>query len=763
MAPALAFPVAHPEDRTGTAPGVRRRAGPAVDARRKPAEHARAHASRHVVEPRERTLKRAPLAAARRVRWSSAALRSRCAALLAACAAALTGCAAPPAVPTGDRMPLGPADPYAVKSAALLWPGASSALLVTDSPLAASAGTYALRWRGRCAGEEMPAGRFGRPAPGSPNILWRAEGSRAVWTLEMAPVAVDASRRTDDTGPRKESQVVASIELTVVPLADGPADVELVATLGPDSAYPVPSREGDLAPVLAWRRGAEGVPVAIGPTEARGADLRLTRSVTRARPARWRFLLAASPLASPQLREVMRATHASCVTRADRDLTGLLSSRALLQVGDAELEQAMDEALLVLVGCSEISSGDKRPIGNPFQYRDTWIRDAARQASALAQWGLHGPARDAVHDLVEFQVGDGWLLSQSGQLDGTGQVLWGVEEVFGRAADAPGAEAFAGIAERAWRWCEQRRAMVRERAPNFAGLMPPADPRDNELASGYLFGTDAWTLAGYRAGAALVERAGNRATADSMRRSADAYATLLRSRIERLGGRVPPRWDGPARDWGNLTALYPTRAIPLEGARRARLLAPIEHAGPGPGLAHYGTQDTVHLYLGADLALDALLLGRPELWRATLASMLAARTGTGGLPEVYCASTRAFGWNLPPHTTSAAALLTLVRQGLVFDAFGDTLRLTLGTLPAWWDAGGSLERAPTRWGPMNLTFRRAGDAVSWRWSAVPVWTELTLPPGARRVFAAGEDLAGSETRILVPPGRDHAEVRCRFD
>jgi hypothetical protein len=292
--------------------------------------------------------------------------------------------------------------------------------------------------------------------------------------------------------------------------------------------------------------------------------------------------------------------------------------------------------------------------------------------------------------------------------------------------------------------------------------MPPADPRDNELAVGYLFGTDAWTLAGYRAAAALLERAGHRPTADSARRAAEAYAAELATRVasER---RIPPRWSGPARDWGNFAAHFPTGAMPAEAVSRSRLLAALDHAGPGAGLAHYGTDDTLHLYLGADLALDASLLGQPELWRASLASMLEARTGTGGLPEMYCASTRAFGWNLPPHATSAAALLALVRQGLVFDAFADTLRLTLGTLPAWWESGGGLERTPTRWGPLDLGFRRDGDRVSWRWTAVPVPTVLALPPGARRVVEPADTTPGSATHIVVPPGRDRAEVTCRFE
>src|SRR5262249_36867510 len=152
---------------------------------------------------------------------------------------------------------------------------------------------------------------------------------------------------------------------------------------------------------------------------------------------------------------------------------------------------------------------------------------------------------------------------------------------------------------------------------------------------------------------------------------------------------------------------------------RGSSLSPIDHAPPARGLASYGTRDTVHLYLGSDLAVSALLLGRAELWRATLDAPLGAQTGAGGSPERFFWATRSFGANLPPHATSAAALLVLIRQGLVFDAFPDTLRLTLGTRPEWWDAGSTLDGARTRWGRVSLRFRRDHDHVAWDWTPVP--------------------------------------------
>jgi len=670
---------------------------------------------------------------------------------LAPCAA---GCGAPrPSADAALREPLGPSDPFTPRTAALLWPGATNAFLLTDR-LRLSAGTFAVEWHGEFEGEPMPEGRFGRPRAGSPVVVWLARGERAVWRATLVPVPVEDADAT---------RLAASVELTVQPLAGARGRARLACAIAPDSSFPVPAG-GDATPLaLAWRRTRDGVPPVLGPASADGAVLDLSTGAEPSRPARWRFLIAGSPRLATRLGELARQPHAARLAAAEQQWANTLAGSTRLSVGDPALEQAVDEALLALVGCTERDGLALRGIGNPFQYRDTWIRDAARQASALSQWGLAAPASAIAADLAGFQGAAGDLMSQPGQLDGTGQAMWAQAEVFSRGTGTAVPDSIASMLARAWRWCERERSLVRERVPAYAGLMPPADPRDNELTAGYLFGTDAWTLAGYRSAATLLERAGASASADSIRRSADAYADVLSARIARERGMIPACWSGPARDWGNYAALMPTGAISLAEAGHAGLLSNLSRVAEASGLATYATEDTVHLYLGSDLAVDALLMGRAPAWRKAFGSCLAARTGTGGLPELFSWSTHGFGGNLPPHATAAAALLVLLRQGLAFDALGDTLRLTLGTLGEWWQAGASLERAPTRWGVVDLAFHLDGARASWRWTPVPVWTELTLPPD-RVVDAVPDGVRRKDAyRLLVPPGRGEVEVTCRAE
>src|SRR6185436_5498352 len=96
----------------------------------------------------------------------------------------------------------------------------------------------------------------------------------------------------------------------------------------------------------------------------------------------------------------------------------------------------------------------------------------------------------------------------------------------------------------------------------------------------------------------------------------------------------------------------------------------------GAGLTWYGTRDSLHYYLGADLGTWALLAGRRAQADSVLDALLLWRDACGGAGEIFTRGTHDFGRNLPPHATAAAVLIDLVRNALLFDD-GDTLQLTL--------------------------------------------------------------------------------------
>jgi len=290
-------------------------------------------------------------------------------------------------------------------------------------------------------------------------------------------------------------------------------------------------------------------------------------------------------------------------------------------------------------------------------------------------------------------------------------------------------------------------------------MLPLANPKDNELVRGQLVGSDFWALAGYRATARLCSLSGMRGQADSVNASLRDYQGAI---LENLAGSespdVPASWQGGGHDWGNLNGVFPCQALsPLE-PRVERLARRVWAFAGGAGLCAYGNPDSLHYYLGSDLAIWALLAHQASSADSVLEAMLYWRTSTGGAPEMFSRSLRDFGTNLPPHATSASALVGYIRNAIICD-MDDTLRLTLGARLAWWQSGSSVLNAPTRWGNIDLRFKLKGNRASWKWTPVPAWTELTLPPGWNVVSRNRSE--ATVRSVLAAPGTSELKLRVR--
>jgi hypothetical protein len=642
-----------------------------------------------------------------------------------------------------------------------MWPGSARAWYV-DATGHLYNGDWEVRILPSSAGfPAAPPLRIAAEERWRPVLRWTRVSGSVRWAFEAVALPGLAVR---------DSGLIASLDITATNFGDLEAPARIELALGaPDSpaafaAFDAPEMLGTLSwgsvskraapsdrsddrPVHGWcERPANGPVLAAAWTLAPHATERL------------RVVLPAYPESERALTTWARDDHATNVARARRAWDELLARGTVLELSDPETENAVRAALVVLLSCRERRGPQWVPIGGPFHYRDVWLRDGARAIQALAVAGFTREARELAVGLIGLQWPQGAFLSQRGQLDGTGQALWAFEQAHARGGRTDSLGRFADAAERAWRWSEWMREMGRQADWPYATLMPYAEPRDNELTRAQLIGNDAWMLAGYHAAEMLTRGAGRAAIADTIAASRVRYLADFQDALARTGSKdVPPSWQGVGRDWGNLTVAFPCRAIDPANPRVAALAHRMWAASGGPGLLTYGGPDSLQYYYGVDLATWALVAGERASADRVLDAMLHWRTASGGAGELFTRSTGDFGRNLPPHATSAAALVTLVHQALVFDD-ADTLMLALGAKTSWWRST-RVRRAPTRWGDLDLAFRRDGDRAQWTWTAVPVWTALELPPGTR---LAGEPPAplvrASDTRVLAPPGTRSAEV-----
>jgi hypothetical protein len=673
---------------------------------------------------------------------------------LGTAAVLLSGCAPrhkPP--PEADATP----EAFRYSTAALMWPGATRGYQVTPRGDLDN-GEWRVRIRPAAGGAEADSPRVvAFRERWRPVAQWTRHSGAVRWDFEALALPEPAPR---DSGllvslvaqatNGGESEQDATLDLTLEPLGREPIFV----------AFDAPERP---SPPLRWGHGSgSDTAYAWSQHRAEGPLLRLRWRLAPGESRHERVVLPAYPTPSRTLARQAGRSHERWVTESDRYWDRELAAGARFELGDPEVEAAVRAARVLLLSCRERRGPLWVPIGGPYHYRDVWLRDGARATVALALAGHLAVARELTAGLAEFQWPNGAFLSQRGQLDGTGQALWTFEQVLLRGATPGSVHRYADAARRAWAWNEWQREFGLHSGWPFGAMMPYGDPRDGELVRAQLVGNDAWMILGYRATERLLRADGRAAQADSVAASRLRYVADFVAALERTRRPdVPPSWQGVGRDWGNLTVGWPCRVLPPQHPRLHALAERVWREAGGPGLASYGNRDSLHDYVGADLGVWAWLAERRTDGDSVLDAILKWRTGSGAGCELFSRSSRDFGRNLPPHATTAAAIVTLVRDALVYDD-DDTLRLTIGAREKWW-RGASLRGAPTRWGTIDLELRRDGDVASWQWSGVPAWTALTLPPGTTWRAPLPDPLrpGPSPAVVLAPPGTKSARVTVR--
>jgi len=671
-------------------------------------------------------------------------------------------------IPSGCVPGIGPAgqgafepdsvpDAYARPTAALMWPDATRAFQVTPAgDLYNGAWTVAIR-----------PSADGEPAAGPrviayerrwmPVAVWTRRGGDLEWRFSAVALPEPAPR---------DSGLLVSLRIEVANRGAIERSARLSLELGPppdDPVFVAFDAPEAAAPRLRWGTGAGRDTVEGWCQETPGGAVcertwklppRATRSL--------RVVLPAYPTPEGSLARWARVPHVARLAEARAHWTAEIERSTRFDLGDPEVEDALRAAEVVLLCCRERRGDRWVPIGGPFQYRDVWLRDGARLIHALGLLGRTDEARELAEGLAAFQWPQGPFLSQRGQLDGTGQALWAFEQAYLRPGAGPDAAPVTDAARRAWRWCEEQRRVGSASGMRFGPMLPFGEPRDGELVRAQLVGNDAWAIAGYRAAARLLRAGGRVDSAIAVERARSAYLGDFERALGRTRSRdLPPSWQEIGLDWGNLAVAWPCDALPASDPRCAALARRVWAVVGGAGLCSYATPDSLHYYLGADLGTWALLAGRRAAADSVLAAMLHWRSASGAAGEIFSARSRDYGRNLPPHPTSAAALVTLVRHALIFDE-GDTLRLTLGARERWW-RGAKVRGAPTRWGTIDLEFGMKGDRAEWRWTPVRAWTALTLPPGAIAAGAPPAPLVagGAPGVVLAPPGVSSAAVTLR--
>lgn len=384
----------------------------------------------------------------RRLGRSSLRSISRHAALLAGLIAT-AGCARGPAATSAAFDPDSVPDAYARPTAALLSPGATRAFEITpDGDL--YNGDWFVRIRPSAgATAALAPRRIAFEDRWCPIAHWRRASGAVRWDFEAVALPEPAPR---------DSGLLVSLEMVATNAGAAPAPCRLALTIAnPDTVPPFVAFDAPEPPPLSYRWAAPATGDTVqgwAEPAANGAVWTRTWTLAPRESRRVRVVLPAYPTAASTLARWARIPHARRAAEARRLWNEALARGASFDLGDPGTESALRAALVVLLACRERRGSLWLPIGGPFHYRDVWLRDGARATAALAMADFTRESRELAAGLASLQWPSGAFMTQVGQLDGTGQALWALEQAMLRPAADDSVARYAAAAERAWRWFE---------------------------------------------------------------------------------------------------------------------------------------------------------------------------------------------------------------------------------------------------------------------------------------------------------------------
>ncbi len=450
--------------------------------------------------------------------------------------------------------------------------------------------------------------------------------------------------------------------------------------------------------------------------------------------------LATTPLVirAPIYDELKPTERTVAITRTS--WTSALEPLARLTLPDARLQRLYDLARssIVLFSPDEVYPG-------PYTYKRFWFRDAVFILHPLLTLGGVERVRRALGQFTPRQRRDGYFLSQEGEWDSNGQVLW----MFSRFARLTGETlpaAWTDAAARGARWIRRKR-LPRDSRRLESGLLPAGFSAEHLGPNDFYYWDDFWAVGGLQELARLPGLDPD-LSAECLREASDLLATIERSipsgPHRRYPGAIPAspyrRMDAGAI--GSVVADYPLQLFPAGDERMMRTAGFLRDHSFHDGVF---MQNMIHsglnIYLTIHLAQVWLRAGQPGKVWPLLQRMADLASPTGQWPEAIHPRTGGGCMGDGQHIWAAAEWLMLLRNLLLREE-GDRLVIGAGLDPGWLTTGEvSLERTLTPHGPVGVRFigNPVGGEVhldaSWRGPApalefqIPGCVPQSVPPG----------------------------------
>jgi len=418
----------------------------------------------------------------------------------------------------------------------------------------------------------------------------------------------------------------------------------------------------------------------------------------------------------------------------------VLADTARLDIGDTKAQFLYDAAVRSLI---LLSADDMVP--GPYTYRRFWFRDACLMLHPLMLIGLMDRAGRILSGFPARQTMAGYFLSQEGEWDSNGQVLWinsRYAELGGKLNPTMETSLRKGAA-----WLERKR--LGPGGPSGThGLLPAGFSAEHLGPNDYYYWDDYWACAGLKEIARYWDRNGDDAEARKTSRLADEFFASINASINsipdrRAMGAIPAapgrRMDAGAV--GSMVADYPLHLYP---PGHPKILATAKFLVDRCFCRGAFFQEMIHSGMNAYLTLDlaqTLLRAGDDRFADLMRRVAELASPTGQWPEAIHPHTLGGCMGDGQHGWAAAEWIMMVRNCFVREE-GETLIIGSGILPEWRRGGHAVSYGPTltRWGPITVRLTASRLNLDCDWKVTPPPIKIAVP-GFASVDADHEQVA----------------------
>jgi hypothetical protein len=408
-----------------------------------------------------------------------------------------------------------------------------------------------------------------------------------------------------------------------------------------------------------------------------------------------------------------------------------VAATASLSVPDEKVRYLYDAAVRTLM---LLSTRDLVP--GPYTYRRFWFRDACLMLHPLLAIGLVERAARVIHDFPTRQTRGGYFLSQEGEWDSNGQVLW-IAARFEAMTGQVLSPALDAALDKAVAWLERKRLASHATRPGTAGLLPAGFSAEHLGPNDFYYWDDFWAAGGLQEMAMrwrLRGRAGAAQRADDLAQAflQSIEASLATIAPERRKGAVPAapsrRLDSGAI--GSMVADYPLQLFAPADPRMLRtadfLMRHSFHRG---GFFQEMIHSGINAYLTLDLAQTYLRAGDPR-FADLIRSTAALASPTGQWPEAIHPNTLGGCMGDGQHGWAAGEWVMMIRNCFVAEeSQPPELVIGAGLLPEWRVGRRELSFGPTltSWGTVTVRLIEERLTIEAQWRGEPAPMRIAVP------------------------------------